>query len=95
MHIGGSVSAPVIISTVQPQFTEEARRRGKMSGNVQIYCWVDENGNPSHVRAIRGLGMGLDEKAVEAVRQYKFKPAMQNGKPVKVDLYIAVNFVIK
>jgi periplasmic protein TonB len=95
MHIGGSVSPPVIISTVQPQFTEEARRRGKMSGNVQIYCWVDENGNPSHVRAIRGLGMGLDEKAVEAVQKYKFKPAMLNGKPVTVDLYIAVNFVIK
>jgi hypothetical protein len=42
----------------------------------------------------RGVGMGLDEKAVEAVRQYKFKPALQNGKPVPVDLYIDVNFQI-
>jgi protein TonB len=46
------------------------------------------------VRVVRGVGMGLDEKAVEAVRQYKFKPAMQNGKPVPVDLYIDVNFQI-
>ena len=56
--------------------------------------WVDENGNPSHVKVVRGVGMGLDEKAIEAVRQYKFKPAMQNGKPVKVDLYVDVNFQI-
>jgi TonB family protein len=93
LHIGGSVRPPVVIFSVPPQFTDAARKR-KMSGNVQVYCWVDENGNPSHVRAVRGLGMGLDEKAVEAVQQYKFKPAMQNGKPVKVDLYIDVNFQI-
>jgi protein TonB len=43
---------------------------------------------------VRGVGMGLDEKAVEAVRQYKFKPATRDGKPVKVDLYVDVNFNI-
>jgi len=93
VHIGGSVKAPVLTYSVEPEFSEEARK-AKFSGNVQVYLWVDEQGNPSHVRVIRGVGMGLDEKAVEAVRQYKFKPAMQNGKPVKVDLYIDVNFQI-
>jgi protein TonB len=93
MHIGGSVKPPSVLSSVDPEFSEEARK-AKFSGNVQVYLWVDENGNPSHVRVVRGVGMGLDEKAVEAVRQYKFKPAMQNGKPVKVDLYIDVNFQI-
>jgi protein TonB len=93
MHIGGSIRPPVPIFTVDPEFSEEARK-AKFSGNVQVYLWVDEQGNPSHVKVIRGVGMGLDDKAVEAVRQYKFKPAMQNGKPVKVDLYIDVNFQI-
>jgi protein TonB len=93
MHIGGSVRPPEVLHSVEPEFSEEARK-AKFSGNVQVYLIVDENGNPSHVRVVRGVGMGLDEKAVEAVRQYKFKPAMQNGKPVKVDLYIEVNFQI-
>jgi len=61
---------------------------------VQVYLVVDVNGNPTHVRIARPIGMGLDEKALEAVRQYKFKPAMNNGKPVPVDLYIDVNFQI-
>jgi len=93
VHIGGSVRAPIVLHSVDPEFSEEARK-AKFSGNVQVYLWVDEQGNPSHVRVVRGVGMGLDEKAVEAVRQYKFKPAMQDGKPVKVDLYIDVNFAI-
>ncbi len=92
-HIGGSVHAPVLVYQVDPEFSEEARK-AKFSGNVQVYLIVDEQGNPTHVRVVRGVGMGLDEKAVEAVRQYKFKPAMQNGKPVRVDLYIDVNFQI-
>ena len=93
MHIGGSVRPPVLVSQVDPEFSEEARK-AKFSGNVEVYLWVDENGNASHVKVVRGVGMGLDEKAIEAVRQYKFKPAMQNGKPVKVDLYVDVNFQI-
>ena len=93
MHIGGSVRPPSVLYSVEPEFSEEARK-AKFSGNVQVYLWVDENGLPSHVRVVRGVGMGLDEKAIEAVRQYKFKPAMMNGKPVKVDLYIDVNFQI-
>jgi protein TonB len=93
LHVGGSVLPPSVLFSVEPEFSEEARK-AKFSGNVQVYLWVDEHGNPSHVRIARGVGMGLDEKAVEAVRQYKFKPAMQNGKPVKVDLYVDVNFQI-
>lgn len=93
MHIGGSIHPPSVLYQVEPEFSEEARK-AKFSGNVQVYLWVDEHGNPSHIRVARGVGMGLDEKALEAVRQYKFKPAMLNGKPVKVDLYIDVDFHI-
>jgi protein TonB len=93
MHVGGSVKAPLLVTQVEPEFSEEARK-AKFSGNVQVYLIVDQHGNPTHVRAIRGVGMGLDEKAVEAVKQYKFKPATQNGKPVEVEMYVDVGFQI-
>ena len=93
MHSGGSVSAPVPLYEVDAEFSEEARK-AKFSGNVEIYLVVDEHGNPTHIRVTRGVGMGLDEKAIEAVRQYKFKPGMLNGKPVKVDMNIEVDFHI-
>lgn len=93
MHVGGSVSPPSVIYQVDPEFSEEARK-AKFSGNVEVYLIVGADGRPRGVRVVRGVGMGLDEKAVEAVQQYRFKPAMQNGKPVAVDLYIDVNFQI-
>jgi protein TonB len=92
-HVGGGVKPPVLLSSPDPEFSEEARK-AKFSGNVEVYLIVDENGNPTHVKVARPIGMGLDEKAVEAVRQYKFKPAMKDGKPVKVDMYVDVNFQI-
>jgi protein TonB len=92
-RIGGGVSAPVLIYSVEPEFSEEARK-AKVAGNVLVNLWVDTNGNPSHVHVIRGVGMGLDEKAAEAVRQYRFKPAMENGHPVLVELNVEVNFQI-
>jgi protein TonB len=92
-HIGGGVRAPVVITQVEPEFSEEARKQ-KFSGNVLVDLIVDEQGNPTHVRVARGVGLGLDEKAVEAVRQYRFKPATRDGKPVKVELSIEVNFQI-
>jgi protein TonB len=92
-RIGGGVSAPVVIFEVEPGFSEEARK-AKVAGNVLVNLWVDEKGNPSHVHVIRGVGMGLDEKAVEAVKQYRFRPAMENGKPVLVELNIEVDFRI-
>ena len=93
MQVGGGVSAPVLIHEVEPEFSEEARK-AKAAGNVLVNLWVDAQGNPQHVRVLRGVGMGLDEKAVAAVKQYKFKPAMEGGKPVTVELNIEVNFQI-
>jgi protein TonB len=93
MRVGGGVSAPTLIFSVDPEFSEEARK-AKFMGVVTVNVWVDEHGNPSHVRVIRGAGMGLDEKAVAAVKQYKFKPAMSGGKPVLVELNVEVNFQI-
>jgi protein TonB len=92
-HIGGGISKPVVLYQPEPEFSEEARK-AKFSGDVEVYLYVEPDGTPSHVRVVRGVGMGLDEKAIEAVRQYRFKPAMKDGKPVRVDLYVDVNFQI-
>jgi periplasmic protein TonB len=92
-NIGGGVKPPSVLVQVDPEFSEEARK-AKFSGNVEVALIVDENGNPSHVHVVRPIGMGLDEKAVEAVQQYKFKPGTKDGKPVKVNLYIDVDFKI-
>ncbi len=93
MEVGGGVSAPKVIYQVDPEFSEEARK-AKFSGDVYVSVIVDEQGRPTHVHVERGVGMGLDEKAVEAVKQYKFKPAMLKGKPVKVAVDVNVVFNI-
>ena len=92
-RIGGGVSAPVVLFAPEPEFSEEARK-AKVAGNVLVYLQVDTQGHPTHVRVLRGIGLGLDEKAMEAVRQYKFKPAMENGHPVSVEMNVEVNFQI-
>ena len=92
-HIGGGVSAPQLIYQVEPEFSEEARK-AKVAGNVLVTLIVDATGHPQRVRVLRGIGMGLDEKAIEAVKQYRFKPAMEGNKPVPVEVNIDVNFQI-
>ena len=93
MRIGGGVSAPIPTYQPEPEFSEEARR-AKVAGNVLVYLQVDELGHPQNVRVLRGIGLGLDEKALEAVRQYRFKPAMKNGHPVRVEMNVDVTFQI-
>ncbi len=92
-QVGGGVSAPIPLYWFEPEFSEEARK-AKFSGNVMVNLWVDDKGIPSHVHVLRAVGMGLDERAVAAVRQYRFKPAMENGRPVTVEMNIEVTFSI-
>ena len=91
MSVGGGVSAPVLLHSVNPEFTDEARQ-AKLGGIVSIQLIVDAYGNPENIQVIRHLGMGLDAKAIEAVRQYKFKPAMYQGHTVPVRLKVDVDF---
>lgn len=91
MSVGGGVSAPQLIHSVEPEFTDAARQ-ARYQGVVSIQLIVDQNGNPENIQVVRHLGMGLDEKAVEAVRQYKFRPAMYQGHPVPVRLMVDVDF---
>jgi TonB family protein len=92
-HVGNGVSEPKLTYSVEAEFSDEARR-AKYEGTVVISLIVDAQGNPQNIRVSRSLGMGLDEKAVEAVRQYKFKPAIQasSGKPVPVPISVEVRF---
>lgn len=92
-HVGGGVMAPQLIYGPDPEFSDEARR-AKYQGVCVVSLIVDAQGNPQRVQVVRHLGMGLDEKALEAVKQYKFKPAMLSGKPVPVEVNIEVNFRI-
>jgi len=91
MNVGGGVSAPRVIHSVEPQFTPEARQ-AYHQGVVGIQLIVDSQGNPQNVHVVRQLGMGLDERAVEAVKQYRFSPAMYQGHAVSVQMVINVEF---
>ncbi len=93
MHPGGGVSAPQVIFSVEPEFSDEARR-AKYQGVCVLSLIVDAQGKPQDIRIARALGMGLDEKAIEAAQQYKFKPAYYQGHPVAVLINLEVNFRI-
>ena len=92
-QVGGGVKGPVKIYGLEPEFSEEARK-AKFMGVVTVSLIVDQKGLPQNVHVTRGVGMGLDEKAVEAVKTYRFHPATENGKPVAVYLNVEVNFEI-
>ena len=89
--IGGSVSAPKVIYQVDPEMTPDARQ-AKFAGVVLVNLIVNTKGVPESVQVLRPVGMGLDQKAVDAVKQYRFRPAMESGVPVPVALNIEVNF---
>jgi TonB family protein len=92
-HVGGGVVAPQLIFAPDPEFSDEARR-AKFQGVCVVSLVVDAQGNPQRVQVLRHLGMGLDQKAVDAVKQYRFKPATLQGKPVPVEVNIEVTFRI-
>jgi protein TonB len=87
----GGVSNPIPLLTPEADFSDEARRN-KYQGMCMITIIVDAQGYPRNPRVARTLGMGLDEKAIEAVKKYRFKPAMKDGKPVASIISVAVNF---
>jgi protein TonB len=91
-RVGGGVSEPKLIYSIDPEFSDEARR-AKYQGIVVVSIIVDAQGYPQNPRVVRALGMGLDEKAIEAIKQYRFRPAMKDGKTaVPVMVNVEVNF---
>ena len=92
--VGGRVSVPVIVHSVVPEFTDEARR-AKYWGVVLVSIIVDAQGMPRDLHVVHPIGMGLDQKAIEAVKKYRFKPAMKDGKPIAVPVKIEINFRLR
>jgi TonB family protein len=90
-RVGGGISAPTAISSPDPDYTEEARR-AKKQGTCVLWLIVDSSGHPRDIRVARGLGFGLDAKALEAVKQWRFQPALKDGKPVDVQISVEVEF---
>lgn len=90
-RVGGGVSAPRSIFAPDPEYSEEARK-AKYQGTCVLWLIVGPDGRPRDIKITRSLGLGLDEKAIEAVKQWKFEPAMKDGKAVAVQISVEVSF---
>jgi TonB family protein len=90
-RVGGGVSAPRVIFSPDPEYSPEARQ-AKFQGTVLLWAVIGPDGQPRDIKVSRPLGMGLDQKAVEAVRNWRFAPALKDGVPVAVQINIEVNF---
>jgi TonB family protein len=88
---GGGVTNPVPTYRPEPEYSEAAKQ-AKWQGSVVLSVVVDETGKPTNIKVIRPLGLGLDEKAIESVSQWKFKPSTKDGTPVPVQAQIEVAF---
>lgn len=91
---GSGITPPELLHEVKPDYTEEARRLG-LSGDVLLEIVVRHDGSVGDVRMIKGLGAGLDRRAVDAVRQWRFAPARRFGNPVDVIVEVAVEFKLR
>jgi periplasmic protein TonB len=90
-RVGGGVSAPSVLFKVEPEYSEEARK-AKFQGTVVLSIIVDPSGKARDIRVLRPLGLGLDEKAIEAVMKWRFKPGLKDGAAVPVQATVEVNF---
>ena len=90
-RIGGGVVAPRLLHKVEPSYTDEAKE-AKLQGTVTLQIEIWEDARPHNIRVQRSLGLGLDEKAIEAVRQWRFAPGTKDGKPVRVEAQVEVSF---
>ncbi len=90
-QIGSDVSAPVLVSKIEPEYSEEARK-AKHSGSVLLSLEVNAEGLPRNVQVVRPLGLGLDEKAIDAVMKWRFRPGMKSGRAVATQAQVEVSF---
>ncbi len=90
-RVGGGVSAPHVLYAPDPDYSDEARK-AKYQGTVMLWLVVGPDGRPRDVKIARSLGMGLDERALAAVKQWRFDPSRLDGRPVSVQINVEVNF---
>jgi TonB family protein len=89
--IGGGVTAPTLLSKTEPEYSEDARK-ARVQGTVLLRIEVNTHGQPQNISVRQSLGMGLDDRAIEAVKKWRFNPGKVNGKPAVVVAYVEVNF---
>lgn len=94
VRVGGNVRAPIAVKRVDPVYTEVARK-ARVHGIVIIEAVIDRQGNVTEARVLKGLPFGLDQSALNAIRQWKFQPGTLNGQPVPVYYSLTVNFRIE
>jgi protein TonB len=94
VRVGGDVKAPVAITRIDPTYTEVARK-ARISGIVIIEAIIDRNGDVTDARVLKGLPLGLDDSALNAVKRWKFRPGTLNGQPVPVIYNLTVNFQLQ
>jgi TonB family protein len=87
----GHPPVPKVISAPEPEFSEEARRK-KIEGTVSLHLTVSENGDVTDAVVTKGLGYGLNEKALEAVRRWKFQAPLKDGQPISTSVDVIVSF---
>jgi protein TonB len=92
-RVVGNWEAPVPEHTVRPRFPDEMRRAGN-SGVVNVKCLIDENGVVREAEAVTASDRGFEQPALEAVRQWTFKPARRDGVPVAQRAMIPINFTL-
>ena len=91
---GPGVSAPILVKEVKPQYTAEAKDT-KIQGSVILECVVQPDGTIGEVRVTKALNPGLDQEAIKAVRQWRFKPGTKDGKPVPVLVTLELTFTLR
>jgi TonB family protein len=91
LRVGAGTTAPSLAYKVDPEYSEEARW-ARVEGTVIVKTTIGADGTAQNMQVIKGLGLGLDEKALQAISQWKFKPAVKDGQPVAVMATIEVNF---
>ncbi len=89
-HIGWS-EGPAVLYQIEPEYSEEARK-ARLTGTVVLFLEIDERGRIGNIEVRQSLGLGLDEKAIEAIRQWRFRPARKDGKPVPSFALVDVGF---
>jgi protein TonB len=94
LQVGGDVQAPVKLDAPPPQYTEIARK-ARIQGVVIVQAIINKEGSVENVKVLKGLPMGLDQAAIDAIKRWRFKPATLNGKPVTVYYNLTVNFTLQ
>jgi protein TonB len=93
---GSGVTTPELLKEVKPQYTADAMR-AKIQGTVEVECIVQPDGTVTDIRVVKSLDptFGLDQEAIKAARQWRFRPGRRLGQPVPVLIRIALDFTIR